>query len=214
MSEFPEQPSPQPQPGGAPAPEIPKENIYVAGAGSIGIALLLVSLSVLFIASMVAFFLIRMKTMAEKPIWPPPGMPAVPQSLWLSTAVILMTSVFVQLAYNAIRRDDNPSLRMHLLITFVLGVIFLGLQAFNWWEFHHAIRPGMAVSGAYLGGFYVLTGLHAAHVIGGLIPMAIVYVRATRGRYSRNFHPGVRYVAFYWHFLDIVWIFLFLMIYF
>ena len=65
-----------------------------------------------------------------------------------------------------------------------------------------------------MGMFYVLTALHAAHVIGGLIPLIVVYIKARRGRYSRNFHPGVRYVTAYWHFLDVVWVLLFLVLYF
>jgi cytochrome c oxidase subunit 3 len=92
-------------------------------------------------------------------------------------------------------------------------VIFLLLQGANWLEFYLKIRA-TPLEGAYLGMFYVLTGLHAAHVVGGLIPLGIVIYRAGRGRYSRNFHPGVRYVTAYWHFLDVVWCVLFATIYF
>jgi cytochrome c oxidase subunit 3 len=194
-----------------------KGDLHIPGSGTIGIVLLLMSLSVLFIASTLAFVIIRVQV-TNNPnagtggMWPPPGLPAIPKSLWLSTLVILATSVTIQVALNAIRKDLEKKLLKFLYATLGLGVLFLILQAFNWWEFYTALPKGHQLSGPYLGGFYVLTGLHAAHVIGGLIPLIVVIVRALQGRYSRNFHPGVRYVTLYWHFLDIVWVVLFLVL--
>ena len=95
-----------------------------------------------------------------------------------------------------------------------LDACFLFLQTFNWIEFYRAIPAGTQLQGAYLGMFFVLTGLHAAHVMGGLIPLGIVIAFAEKGRYSRNFHPGVRYSTIYWHFLDVVWVILFSLLYF
>jgi cytochrome c oxidase subunit III len=185
-----------------------KGNVHIPGAGTFGMAVLIVSLSMLFFASMAAYVLIRSHT----PNWGR-AMPRVPRSLWLSTAVILLASVAIQRAHGAIRRDDERRLRRNLTATFVIGVGFLLLQAFNWAEFYRAIQR-IDMSGAYLGMFFVLTGLHAAHVVGGLIPLGIVRYRAGRGRYSRNYHPGVRYLAIYWHFLDAIWVALFCVLYF
>ncbi len=184
--------------------------VHIAGAGTIGMAILLVSLSMLFIASMVAYLVIR----HQQTLWPPPGYPRVPQTLWISTAVILCASVTVHLALRAVRRDDRRGLAKYLIWTFVIGVAFLIMQTLNWVEFYMAIQRSAELEGAYLGMFFVLTGLHAAHVVGGLIPLGIVIARARGDRYSRNYHPGVRYVAAYWHFLDVVWVVLFLAIYF
>ena len=181
----------------------------VPGAGAFGMAVLLISLSVLFSASMVALVVIRSRASA----WPPHGMPRLPSSLWISTVVILLASAAVQRALNLIRRGEKERLARYLVATLILGLIFLAAQTLNWVEFYVAIRH-IAFSGAYLGMFYVLTGLHAAHVIGGLIPLAVVLSRARQGRYSKEFHPGVRYIAMYWHFLDVVWIVLFGLIYF
>jgi cytochrome c oxidase subunit III len=184
-------------------------NLRVPGAGTFGMGVLLISLSMLFGASVMALLVIR----GRSGVWPPRGMPRAPSSLWLSTVVMVLASLAIQRARNAIRRDEPERLTRFLGVTLVLGLLFLGAQTFNWIEFYVAIRD-LEFMGAYLGMFYVLTGLHAAHVVGGLIPLVVVLGRARRGRYSREFHPGVRYLAMYWHFLDGVWLILFCLIYF
>jgi cytochrome c oxidase subunit 3 len=188
-----------------------KGDIHIPGAGSIGLVILLVSLSMLFLASILAYVVIRVHAPDR---WPPPGLPHIPNSLWISTIVIVTASFTIQAAVAAVRRDDEKRLARWLLATFIIGVVFLALQTFNWIEFYLEIRQVGRLEGAYLGMFYVLTGLHAAHVVGGLIPLGIVYYRSRKSRYSRNFHPGVRYVSIYWHFLDIIWVVLFAIMYF
>jgi len=182
---------------------------HIPGAGTFGMAVLIVSLSMLFLASMMAFIIMRLKAT----VWPPLGLPRIPNSLWLSTLIIPLASVTIQLAHNAVRRDDTKRLTFHLTATFIVGLLFLMLQSVNWLEFYLAARHTL-FQGSYLGGFFILTGLHAAHVIGGLIPLGVVIYRARKGQYSRNYHPGVRYAAVYWHFLDVVWIMLFCLLYF
>jgi cytochrome c oxidase subunit 3 len=191
-----------------------KGDIHIPGAGSIGIVILIASLSILFAASMVAFLAIRFQYMqSHNGAWPPGGMPHLPQSLWISTAVILSASVMVHKALKAVQAEDDKGLVRYLWATMAVGGLFLILQAANWWEFWRALG-NTSLEGPYKGMFFVLTGLHAAHVVGGLIPLAVLLPRAAKSRYSRNFHPGVRYVAAYWHFLDVVWCVLFCMIYF
>ncbi len=190
-----------------------KGDLRIPGAGSIGMAILIISLSTLFISSIAAYLLIRSKTQH----WPPPGFPAVPNSLWLSTLVILLSSFTMYAALAAIRHPaphPERKLLLRLWLTFALGLLFLLLQIFNWFEFYSAIPAHATIQGAYLGMFYVLTALHAAHVLGGLIPMTIILHRARHARYSPNYHPGIRYLNAYWHFLDIIWIALFLVLYF
>jgi cytochrome c oxidase subunit III len=184
-------------------------DLHVPGAGMFGIGLLVVSLSMLFAASMVALLIVR----AQAGAWPPHGMPALPSSLWFSTVIILMASVAVHRAVGAVRRDDRRGLVRNLMATFVIGVLFLAVQSANWVEFYLAIRHTQFL-GAYMGMFYFLTGLHAAHVVGGLVPLWVVLRRARAGRYSANYYPGVRYVGIYWHFLDVIWVALFCVIYF
>jgi cytochrome c oxidase subunit III len=187
-----------------------KGDIHIPGAGTFGMIVLILSLSVLFIASMMAFVVMRVQA---GPQWAA-GMPRVPGTLWFSTAVILSASFTIQRALAGVRRDDQDQLRRYLQLTLIIGILFLLLQTLNWVEFYTAIRRTVRLEGAYLGMFFVLTGLHAAHVIGGFIPLGIVLHRARQRRYSRNFHPGVRYSAIYWHFLDVIWVVLFVLIYF
>ncbi len=208
--------SAEPLPGSAALPPVPPDapgtakDIHIPGAGTIGMVLLIFSLSMLFAASMFAYAYIR----AQANQWPPAGLPRVPGSLWFSTAAILAASITIQLALNAVKRDDDKRLARYLLATMIVGLLFLLLQSLNWIEFYRELIKVTRLEGAYLGMFFILTGLHAAHVVGGLIPLAVVYARAKKGRYSRNFHPGVRYATVYWHFLDVIWIVLFSMIYF
>jgi cytochrome c oxidase subunit III len=192
-----------------PVPISDKGASDVPGAGAFGMVVLVISLTILFVASMVAMLTIRSKAAT----WPPHGMPPLPGSLWVSTLVILAASATVHWAGAAIRRGDGRGLVRWLAATLVIGVVFLAMQSVNWVEFYLAIRK-IQFSGAYMGMFYVLTGLHAAHVVGGLIPLGIVLRRARAGRYSANFHPGVSHVGIYWHFLDVIWVALFCVIYF
>lgn len=173
------------------------------GTGTLGVWIMLASLSVLFAASMVGYLVVRL----QAPQWPPAGAPGLPASLWISTAVILACSVTIHRALRAAERDDQARLRRLLITTFVLGCLFLVLQSVNWWEL--MAQNLSAASNLYGFTFYILTGLHAAHVIGGLIPLGIVTRRASAGRYSSFFHGGVRHTGMYWHFLDAVWIIIF-----
>ncbi len=167
---------------------------------------LLASLAMLFAASIVGYLVVRLK--AEN--WPPPGMPRLPGGLWAATLLIVLCSVTVHLALGSVRRGQLTATARWLGATFALGVAFLVLQGVNWYGL--VVRAMTARSNLYAFTFYMLTGLHAAHVVGGLIPLAIVTAKAVLGRYGSGHHPGVRYMAMYWHFLDVVWCILFLVL--
>ena len=198
-----------------------------------GMYLLVAALGMLFAASVVGYLVIRS---AHQP-WPPPGFPVLPQSLWLSTLCILLCSVTMRRALGAVRRGEKGdrsllperpegccaqkapvpffarALCRNLAFTLALGVAFLALQTFAWWQVVRQIQQPSENLGPYLKLFYVLTGLHAAHVLGGLGTLAVVTRRAWAGRYSPSYYPGVRYSAIYWHFLDAVWCVLFVVVY-
>ena len=172
------------------------------GAGTMGITLFLVSLSILFIGSVVAVVWVR----ARADDWPPPGAPDLPHLLWLSTALLVGCSLAIHSAVAAIRRGDRRGLQQRLLWTAGLATLFLVSQAAGWFQFYDA-----AVFESHLYGFtfYVLTGLHAAHVIGGIVALAVVMVMTYRGSFSWAHYTGIRNTAIYWHFLDGVWLVLF-----
>ena len=171
--------------------------------GRLGMRLLVLALSMLFAASLVAYGLIR----SRAAVWPPAGMPRLPGTLWISTLLILASSVTMQAAVRAARAGRAGALRTGMLLTTLLGVLFLVSQTLSWFALVAAHLT--AKTNLYGFTFYILTGLHAAHVLGGLIPLAAVTARAFRGRYSAAFHPGVEYCAIYWHFLDAVWVVMF-----
>ena len=121
--------------------------------------------------------------------------------------MLVTCSATAHLALAAIRRDDSKRLVQMLIATFALGLLFLALQIWNYLTLARAELT--AKTNLYGFTFYMMTGLHAAHVIGGLIPLAITLMRARSGRYTSFFHGGVRNVVLYWHFLDVVWIVVF-----
>lgn len=177
-------------------------------AGRFGVAVLIVSLTVLFAASMVGFLVVRAQTVA----WRAEGLPPLPRGLWASTAAILAASLAVHGALRAARRDAQRALRFRMAATTALGGAFLLLQLWNW---ESLMASGMlpTTRSLYAFVFFVMTGLHAAHVVGGLVPLAIVTDRAFQGRYGPARHAGVLYCAMYWHFLDGVWLALLAMLF-
>ncbi len=175
------------------------------GAGFFGMVLFLIALSMIFGATLFGYFYIRSGT----PAWPPPGSPPLPRGLWLSTLLILLVSATIQWAQRSIRRDGQRSLRAALIATTLLATAFLVNQALNWKAVRAAVIPPDSPALRYTSTFYILTGTHALHVLGGLVLLAIVTYRAFRGAYSSACHPGIRYSAMYWHFLDAVWLILF-----
>ncbi len=179
-------------------------------AGALGMMVFIVALSMFFGASIAIYLLMREM---HQP-WPPRGFPALPASLWLSTLDIVFSSITLQGAVLAARRDDKIGLRRDLLAALVLGLGFLALQAYAWYAIWRQVAGVAAdLSSTYLKMFYTLTGLHAVHVLGGLVPLVMVTVAAYRGMYGRKKHAAVRYTAIYWHFLDAVWCALFIVVY-
>jgi cytochrome c oxidase subunit 3 len=178
-------------------------------AGMMGMYLLVTALGMLFAASVVGYWTIR----SQHQPWPPPGFPVLPRTLWLSTALILLASVAIQRALSAARRGQQGAMRRALVLSLALGVAFLASQSTAWWQVVGQITQASENAGPYLKLFYVLTGLHAAHVLVGLVTLAVVTGRAFRGRYTSSRHSGIRYSAVYWHFLDAVWCVLFVVVY-
>lgn len=187
-------------------PRARKESDLPEGAGIIGMRLFLGSLAVLFVASILGYVLTRSR--AET--WPPPGVPDLPSGLWFSTAVIVACSGTIHLALRAVRMGERTACSRWLAATLGLGLLFLGAQAVNWFGLAAAEFTPKTNLYAFL--FYMLTGLHAAHVVGGLVPLGIVTGKSLAGRYGSGWHPGVTYMAMYWHFLDVVWLVLFVVL--
>ena len=129
----------------------------------------------------------------------------------LSTLLLLLSSITMHGAVLGIRGGKREISTRLLLATLGLGVAFLLSQIYNWWQMV-AVDAVLATKSLYAYTFYMLTGLHALHVIGGLIPLGITSWRAHQGGYSWADYHGIRLMAMYWHFLDAVWIVLFVIL--
>jgi len=177
-------------------------------AGRMGMLLLLAALGVLFVASILGYLILRLEAADLLD-----DLPALPSGLWVSTLIILLCSAGMHGALVAARRGAGTALRGALGATMLLGAAFLGMQGWCWLELmaqHEAVWAQLQDVPRYMvASFYVMTALHAAHVLGGLIPLAVVTWFAFRGAYGPTRHEGVYYCAMYWHFLDGVWLALF-----
>ena len=126
----------------------------------------------------------------------------------LNTLILLTSGVTATWAHHALLKDDRGALKLALFLTIVLGLIFTGLQAV---EYMHA---GFSYAGHIYGStFFMATGFHGAHVIIGTIFLIICLLRAMRGHFTAKGHFGFEAAAWYWHFVDVVWLFLFASIY-
>jgi cytochrome c oxidase subunit III len=143
-------------------------------------------------------------------VWPPKGIETFdPWHLPLVNTLILLTSgTTVTWAHHALLHNDRSGVKQALWITVILGAIFSVLQAV---EYSHA---QFAFSGHIYGStFFMATGFHGAHVIIGTIFLAICLLRVYKGHFKPNQHLGFEFAAWYWHFVDVVWLFLFAAIY-
>jgi cytochrome c oxidase subunit 3/cytochrome o ubiquinol oxidase subunit 3 len=129
----------------------------------------------------------------------------------INTFLLLTSSFTVVLALAAIQRGDRTGLLRYLGLTLLLGVAFLAGQGY---EFVSLYREGMTLTSSIFGSsFFTLTGFHGLHVLIGVAWVIAVLVRGARGAYDDGKHIGVEVFGLYWHFVDIVWIFLFTLIY-
>ena len=168
----------------------------------------------LFIASEVMFFGGLFATYfnaraSQSGHWGPPGAGHLDLPLAaVLTAILVASSFTMQFGVWAIRRGDQGKLRLWTAITLGLGILFLAGQLYDYSQLGFGVADG--VFGTV---FYTLTGFHGAHVFGGVVGLTIVLARATRGQFSGRNHVAVEAVSMYWHFVDVVWIFVFSTIY-
>jgi cytochrome c oxidase subunit III len=169
-----------------------------------------------FLGSEVMFFTALIGTyiilrFAHPEAWRPPGeVLAVPITA-VNTFLLICSSVTMVKAFAAAQDGLLSGLRRWLIATVLIGASFVGVQVY---EYAHLIEKGFVPSeGLYGSTFYAMTGFHGFHVTIGVICMIYVTWRAFQGKYTAQDHRGVEVIGLYWHFVDLVWIILFTIVY-
>ena len=177
------------------------EPSFQMSSRQLGMAVFLGSLTVLFAASLVAYLLTR----ANQDQWRAAEAPGLPLGLIASTVLLVGVSIAQRYGLKAIRENRHSALSRSLWVTTTLAVGFMVGQALNWAAMVQ-VELEAAAKSLYVFTFVSLTGLHALHVLGGIVPLAIVILHHSRREYSSSRHEGVKLCVQYWDFLLVVWV--------
>jgi cytochrome c oxidase subunit 3 len=135
----------------------------------------------------------------------------MPQIFYISTAVIIFSSVTMNWAVASARKNDFAKVRLATLLTLLLGLGFVVFQFAGWTDLYtHRIVFAGKYSNASGSFFYVLTAMHLLHLVAGVIALIVVWAKAKRNKYTSEDMLGIKLCAIFWHFLDLLWIYLFL----
>jgi len=170
----------------------------------LGMLLFLVSETFLFGALFWTYFYLRGKS----PLWPPQGVELEMLLVSVNTVILLSSSGTMQWAIGSARRGSRQGLAAGLLATLLLGAAFLGIKGWEW--VHAGFRPWDHAYGSI---FFTLTGFHGLHVLMGLAILLALLVRALRLRPSQMAPLAVEVGGLYWHYVDLIWIFVFTSLY-
>lgn len=176
-----------------------------------GMALFIASEVMFFVAWFWAYFNAALFPTAQiEGQWPPPGVQTF--DTWdlpfLNTLILLMSGVTVTWAHHALREGDRKHLLQGLGLTIFLGICFTCVQVYEYSHAAFGFREGI-----YPSTFFMATGFHGFHVLVGTIFLIVCFFRARAGHFRPDHHFGFEAAAWYWHFVDVVWLFLFCCIY-
>jgi cytochrome c oxidase subunit 3 len=141
-----------------------------------------------------------------KEVIPALGLPA-----W-NTFILLSSAVAVTVGHWGIKFNHRRLASISLLITILLGILFLSFQGYEYYEAHVDMNLTLS-SGIYGTTFFMLTGFHAAHVTLGVVMLSVILFRCLKGHFLPEHHFGYEAVSWYWHFVDVIWLFLFIFVY-
>lgn len=187
----------------------------------IGMALFILSEIMFFFAFFFSFFhtsifpidIFDGEWPIKEGIWPPEGIKTL--NAWdipfINTLILLLSGTTVTWAHFSLLQKNQKDLVRALKYTIALGVVFSGFQAY---EYIHALHHNFNFTNSVYGAnFYMATGFHGFHVIVGTLFLTVCYFRAKKGHFSEKHHLGFEFAAWYWHFVDVVWLFLFSVVY-
>ena len=136
----------------------------------------------------------------------PWGIPA------LNTLLLLSSGVTITWAHWGLKKEDRTQLILGLMATVALGVVFLGFQAYEYYHAYHELNLKLT-TGMYGSTFFMLTGFHGLHVTLGVTMLFVILIRSMKGHFTDEHHFAFEAVAWYWHFVDVVWLILFVFVY-
>jgi cytochrome c oxidase subunit III len=135
--------------------------------------------------------------------------------LWLptiNTALLLSSGITITIAHHAIRENDRSKTILYMWMTVLFGVVFLFLQGYEYYHAYTDLNLKLT-SGIFGSTFFMLTGFHGFHVLLGTLMLIIITLRLHKGHFSAERHFGFEGVAWYWHFVDVVWLGLYILVY-
>ena len=171
--------------------------------------LIFLGTEIMFFAGLIsAFFILR----AGSPSWPPPEQPRLPvQVTGINTLILLFSGCTIRQAVSAIRQGRSKTTTRWLLATGSLGVIFIGVQGYEWVQL---VKYGLTMSSSLYGGlFYTLIGVHGFHVLVAIAVLLTVIIKAFCNRYTIDNHTGVELCQMYWYFIVGIWPILYTLVY-
>ncbi len=164
---------------------------------------------VMFFSALIGTYVVLRFGASES--WAAPGEVLNVPVTAVNTFILICSSVSMVKAFAAAEKGDTRGIRLYLGLTLLLGATFLGVQAYEYRELvAHGFTPQ---SGLYGATFYTMTGFHGFHVFCGVVCLAWALVEAFRGRWSAENFQGIEVLGLYWHFVDLVWIVLFTIVY-
>ncbi|AFY68506.1 Cytochrome-c oxidase [Thalassoporum mexicanum PCC 7367] len=171
-----------------------------------GLITFLISEGMLFLGLFAAYLAYRV--VAES--WPPEGTPELEILIpGINTIILVSSSFVIHQADHAIKKNDLKTVRWWFLATFIMGAVFIGGQLYEYSNLEFGLTSNLFAST-----FYVLTGFHGMHVMVGLcLILGVLLTSLKKSSYTSEKHYGIEAASIYWHFVDIVWIILFLMLY-
>jgi cytochrome c oxidase subunit 3 len=198
--------------GGHGAPELEAGH----GKGGIDTALLgmllFITSEIMFFAGLfAAYFATRARYGSHWPALPEGVEFHLNMLVVIGTLILIASSGVIQWGLWRIRKGDRRGLNRAFAVTMLMGLAFLALQVT---DYTILASEGISLNGSIFGSlFFTMTGFHGAHVLGGVIGIGIILARGAGGQFSARHHVAVEAVSAYWHFVDVVWVFLFLTLY-
>jgi cytochrome c oxidase subunit III len=181
-----------------------------------GIMLFLATEVILFGALFATWFFMKQSSIEAGLRWPPIGTTSgVPETLIpltaVNTAILVGSSFVLHWAEKGLFTGKRKRFLWGMGITLLMGAVFLTIQAY---EYAELIGKGFTLDQSiYSSLFYILTGTHGLHVFGGLVFLGIVFIRALKGQFDEKRHTALTAASYYWHFVDVVWVLLFVIVY-